>query len=373
MSKKNKEDHTRDVLAAFIEDYKEDVYYGNEKIDYKTSMGSLELNDETGGGLPPGIHRFCGITEGGKTSESLECMGNFLAKKGKRKGLYIKAEGRLSDQVQERCQFEFVEDANKWEDGTCFVLKCNIYEPVCDLVERLVKRNPDGYIYFIIIDSMDGLMLKEDSMKPFDVATRVAGVPYLTSNFLKRMSLPIGEFGHTVILISQVRSTPRIDPYSKGEYRHTTATGGNAIQHFANWVFEFQERYNKDLILEKPTERPDREKNKILGHWVKVIIKKSSNEKTNVQLRYPIKYGRKDGKSIWIEYELIDVFLKNGWLTRKGSWLSFEESMLEMINQNGFNMKANFAQGLDNARKYLEDNPKLTEYLYSLYWEAAHA
>ena len=60
-----------------------------------------------------------------------------------------------------------------------------------------------------------------------------------------------------MILISQVRSDIQLDPYAKKAFKNTSATGGNALMHYANFIFEFEGRYNKDLILEKPNERYD--------------------------------------------------------------------------------------------------------------------
>ena len=34
-----------------------------EEVFYKVSTGSLILDIETGGGLTPGLHRFCGVNE----------------------------------------------------------------------------------------------------------------------------------------------------------------------------------------------------------------------------------------------------------------------------------------------------------------------
>ena len=45
---------------------------GEITIEYKVSSGSLNVDFELGGGLGPGLHRFIGMNEGGKTSEALE-------------------------------------------------------------------------------------------------------------------------------------------------------------------------------------------------------------------------------------------------------------------------------------------------------------
>ena len=42
-----------------------------EEVTYKVSSGSMKVDFELGGGFGPGLHRFVGMNEGGKTSESL--------------------------------------------------------------------------------------------------------------------------------------------------------------------------------------------------------------------------------------------------------------------------------------------------------------
>ena len=84
-----------ETLKSFLKENKEHHYNYEEEIDYKISSGSLTVDFELGGGFGPGLHRFTGINEGGKTSEALEVMRNFIAEPHSR-GLYITAEGRLS-------------------------------------------------------------------------------------------------------------------------------------------------------------------------------------------------------------------------------------------------------------------------------------
>ena len=51
------------------------------------------------------------------------------------------------------------------------------------------------------------------------------------------------------LFISQVRADIQLDPYSKAPIRQTTATGGNALLHFANFILEFEPRFKKDWIF----------------------------------------------------------------------------------------------------------------------------
>lgn len=358
---------SNDRLKAFLKDNKEDHYNFEEESYYKVSSGSLNLDFVMGGGFCPGLHRFLGMNEGGKTSEALEVMKNFLRSVPNARGILIKAEGRLSKEIQERSGVEYVTDPDKWKDGNCFVFESNIFETVSELMLELVKNNPENKRYLFILDSVDGLMPKNDAGKSLSEATKVAGGAVISSVLMKKMSIALAKRGHMAIFISQVRSDIKLDPYAANkDIRQTTATGGNALLHFANWIIEFEPRFNKDLILEKPNEKYDPIKNKIIGHTAKLTIKKSTNETTNHKVEYPIKYGRKNGTSIWREYEIIDQLIAWQFVTAKGAWITVGDDLIKELKDAGLELSKQH-QGMDNFRKYLEDNPKITEYLFDKY------
>lgn len=352
-------------LQSFLKNNKEDHFNFEEEIYYKVSTGSLNLDIATGGGLCPGLHRFLGMNEGGKTSEALEVAKNFLSSVKSSRALLFKAEGRLSKEIQQRSGIKFVTDPEKWDDGTCFVFESNIFETVSELMKDLIQNNDENKRYIFILDSVDGLMTKGDSQKSLTEATKVAGGAVISSMLMKKISLALSKRGHMAIFISQVRSDIKLDPYAANkEVRQTTATGGNALLHFANWILEFEPRYNKDLILEKPNEKYDPIKNKIIGHNVKIAIKKSTNESTNSKIQYPIKYGRKDGSSVWKEYEIIDQILSWEFATAKGAWVTFSDEVIEELKKQNLELKKQH-QGIDNLRLYLEENKLITDYFYN--------
>ena len=356
-----------DRLKAFLKSNKDDHYNFEEEVHYKVSSGSLNLDFVMGGGFCPGLHRFIGMNEGGKTSEALEVMKNFLKTVKNSRGLLIKAEGRLSKEIQERSGVEFVGDPDLWKNGNCFVFESNIFETVSELMLDLVRNNPENNKYLFILDSVDGLMPKNDAGKTLSDATKVAGGAVISSVLMKKMSIALSKRGHMAIFISQVRSDIKLDPYSANkDIRQTTATGGNALLHYANWIIEFEPRYNKDLILEKPNERYDAIKNKIIGHTSKVSIKKSTNETTNNKVEYPIKHGRKNGTSIWREYEIIDQLLAWQFIIAKGAWITCSDQIVEELKENGLELQKQH-QGMDNFRKYLEENVKITDFLFEKY------
>jgi RecA/RadA recombinase len=372
MPKKAKEEQLENAgpsaserLLSFLKENKEDHYNFEEETYYKVSTGSLNLDIVTGGGLSPGLHRFIGMNEGGKTSEALEVAKNFINNIKNSRALLFKAEGRLSKEIKERSGLKFVTNPSEWVDGTCFVFECNIFETVSELMKDLIQSNDENKKYIFILDSVDGLITKSDKDKTLSEATKVAGGAVISSMLMKKISLALSKRGHMAIFISQVRSDIKLDPYAANkEVRQTTATGGNALLHFANWILEFEPRYNKDLILEKPNEKYDPIKNKIIGHNVKISIKKSTNESTNSKVQYPIKYRRQNGSSIWKEYEVIDQILSWEFATAKGAWVTFSDEIVDELKKSNIELKKQH-QGVDNLRLYLEENKQITEYFYN--------
>jgi RecA/RadA recombinase len=282
-------------------------------------------------------------------------MKKFLDSPEDRRGVYLKAEGRLSVEMRERSGINFVGSEEEWKDGTCFVFDSNIYETVVDLMRVLVADKSSGKRYFFILDSVDGLITKADNEKGFDESSKVAGGAVIASTLMKKISIALAKRGHIAIFISQVRADIQLDPYSKAPVRQTSATGGNALLHFSNWILEFENKFKSDLILEKPNEKPDSQKNKILGHYAKATIKKSPNEKTNIQIKYPICYGRKGGNSIWNEKEILDLLYIWGFAQKKGAWIYFEEDFRKEFDSKGVVIPENL-QGQPKFDQWLTEN-----------------
>jgi RecA/RadA recombinase len=366
--KKEKKEETivtpESLLNTYVKDNSADNINAEEEVFYRVSLGSLILDVETGGGLTPGLHRFCGINEGGKTSEALEVARNFQ-KLDNARVILFKAEGRLSPEMKERSGLKFSTDPKEWAQDTVFVYESNVFESVIGLMRTLVYNNSTKVKYMFIVDSVDGLMLRDDVEKAENESSKVAGGALLSAVMMKRMNLAMCKRGHMAIFISQVRADVQLDPYAKKTVRQTTATGGNALLHFANFIFEFEPRYqSKDLILENEKAKPDTVENKILGHYAKITIKKSPNEKTNYTIPYPIKYGRVGGNSIWIEKEVAALIIQFGFATRKGAWVYFDEKFLKELKDNNIEC-VDKINGIGEFENYFENSPELTQYCYN--------
>lgn len=348
----------KDLLSSFLNENKKDHFNFLEEKYFKISSGSLLLDSVLDGGFTPGLHRFVGFTSGGKTSEAMQVLKNFLSSINGSKGIYFSAEGRLNENVKNRSGLKFVNDPNLWDEGTVFVYESNVYESVAGFIELLINgENPTQY--GIIVDSIDGLSLKSDLGKGFDESAKVAGGPVVASVLMKRISIPLAKKGHLAIFISQVRSEVVLDPYSPKPVRQITSTGGNALLHYANIILQFEPRFKNDLICTNEKEAPS-SSNPLLGHWAKVIIKKSSNDKNNYVIKYPVKYGDNGSSKIWKEKEVVDCLLQWEDLEKKGAWYNFSEEFL----QTGIVSEQKF-QGLESVYSFFSSNSEITEKVYS--------
>ena len=345
-----------DQISAYLETNKADHYNFEEERSYVVSSGSLLLDIEMGGGIGPGVIRASGITEGGKTSCALAFAKNFQ-KMDNAMAVYIKSDGRLSTDMIERAGVST--DENKW-----FVYKSNVYESVINLMRELVANNPSQRKYMFIIDSMDSLVPKNDLDKPPEEANKVAGGALLSSDFLRKMALGMTTRGHICYMVSQVRSKVSINPYERTDARVTNASGGNALLHYSDWILEFQERHLKDIISTQPNGKGD-----LLGHWCKVVFKKTPNEKTGSLVRYPIRYGRVGGKSIWVEYEVVDYLIAFDMAKKAGAWVTVSDELISEVEEKTGEEFKKQHQGADNLRKYFEENPKIGKYIFNKFRE----
>ena len=366
MAAKKKEDGEKKTLGStefaeqFFKTNRANLYNLEEEADdYLVSTGSLILDSKIGGGLGCGVQRFVGVTEGGKSSAALEVMKNMLRTVPNSKGLYVKAEGRLSKNVQTRSGIQFTKNAPEWDLGTCLILESNVFDTVFDFIRGMLRNNPNKEKYCIIIDSMDGLISLGDIEKNTGDAPKVAAGAVMTSDFLKRVSLGMSKFGHLCIITSQQRSKVSIDPYAKQDTNNmTNSSGGNGALHFPDWIFEFQRAFKADKILEKP-DAPIGPDNKIYGHMAKVLICKSTNETTGEVVKYPIKYGRTDGTSIWIEREVADMLLMWGLFEKGGAgWFTIDEELSTYVKSEGLEIPEKI-QGMKNIYALLEENEDL--------------
>jgi len=347
---------TLDQINSFLKENKEDHYNYGENFDYKVKTGSLILDLETGGGITPGIIRATGVSGGGKTSCGLSVAKNFQATVENSMVIYIKAEGRLSKEMIERSGVDTAPE--KW-----FVYKSNVFESAMSLIKKLVKDNPENKRYFFVIDSMDGLVRKKEMDKSFEDSQQVGGGATISSTFLKNMSLAIHEGGHICWMISQVRATIKADPRQKLDHRLTNASGGNALTHYANWIFEFLPTYKDDRIT-----KTVKGQEKVIGHWAKIMFQKTENEKSGETIKYPICHNRTNGESVWIEYEVFDLLMAWDLIKKAGAWFSPSEDFISILSESNLSFPEKI-QGEQSVLQFLQENKDVTQAMYKHFTE----
>jgi RecA/RadA recombinase len=346
-----------DIINAYLndKDNKKLHYNHMEEIYYKISSGSLNLDLELGGGFPSGIHRLEGPEESGKTSCALSVAKHFQEYFGdKSMFVYIKAEGRLTPEIIARSGIDISPER-------FFCFDTNVIEAAFGMIKNLIFKNETNTRFMFFIDSMDGLNRQADLDKAFTESDQVAGGALVSSVFLKKMALPLVKHSHMLFFTSQVRS--KISANGMGGSGSPESSGGNAWKHYSNFILQFKKRYSNDIMYEFPEKKKVSEKGRPLGHKCKIEFKKSINEKTGVNMDYPIIYGRTGGRSIWIEREIIDLCFSWGFFEKSGSWIKVDDEIIKILKENNLEF-IDKIQGEDNLCKELEKNEAVTNFLF---------
>jgi len=355
------------TMSSFLKDNKDDHFNFIEPVSKIISTGSLALDSlikvRTGS-----IIRLAGRgSELGKTSQSLVLAQNYMEVMPKSKTLFIKAEGRLGPEMQARSSHRFVTKAEDWEYGTTFILSTNIFETIAAIIEELLpKMHDQGEHLCIILDSLDGVILKSDSEKDLWTGgeqVKVAGVPLLSKILFKRLALKISHFDAMMLITCQYSAEIKLDPYSKVPARQGDGSGGNALNHQNDITLSYAIRNGGDYIYENPSAKPDPVKNKCVGVYATIDIRKSSTDVTGSRVKIPIARGR-IGNAIWREKEVVDMAIAFELLKGKGAWFNFDEGFIEQAAKDGVELKAQH-QGINGVYKYIEENKGVFEWMYS--------
>lgn len=359
---------SKSVLEALLKDSSEDHFAFVDKDPKIVSTGSLVL-DSLVKVRSGEIIRLCAKgAELGKTSQAFVFARNFMDTFPKSKTILIKAEARLSPEIQKRSGHTFALKTEDWEYGTVFVFPCNIFETIAKTLESLIKEMVKmGEQLFIIWDSLDATILRNDMSKEVwdgKESPKVAGVPLMTKLLFRRFALPLEYANSMMAVICQYATEIKLDPYSKEPPRQNPASGGSSINHMSSYTFSYFPRYGKDLILENPNESPDPVKNKTLGVYATIEITKSGTDVSGTKVRIPIKKGV-IGCAIWTSKEVVDLCLMYELISRKGSWYSFSSEIRSKAEQDGISLQESF-QGLPAVYQFFEDNKATLDWFVSL-------
>lgn len=361
----NNQDVSKNLLGSLLNGYKDSHYNFIEPKRRRIPSGSLLLDSYIS--LKSGSTMRVGGSqaESGKSSQCLLFAKNYMSVMEKSKTFLVNSEARLSEELQSRSGLKFVNTAEEWDYGTVFVLHSNYMETACQMLETMLKSMYEqGEYLCIIIDSIDMLTLTTNLVdKKFGENTKLAGVQFLTKELFRRIGHAINRYDALLLVTSQYSSSISADPYGPKEPpKLMQGTSANGLNHMSDYAIYYRPRYQGDFILQDENQKPDPIKNKILGVFATVEIKKSATDVTGTVIKIPIKKS-KTGGGIWRSKEVGDMILSWSLATKSGAWISFSDSIKQQAKEEKIELREKI-QGLTSLYDYLEQDEKICDWFY---------
>ncbi|MBQ8510129.1 MAG: recombinase RecA [Clostridia bacterium] len=279
------------------------------------STGSLTLDMALGiGGVPRGrIVEIYGPESSGKTTVALHVVAETQKLGGE--AAYIDVENAL-DPVYAK--------ALGVDTDSLLVSQPSSGEQALDIAEALIRS---GAIDVVVVDSVAALVTQQEI--DGDMASSHVGLQArLMSQALKKLSGAVAKSNCVIIFINQLREKIGI-AYGNPE----TTPGGRALKFYASVRMEI--RRSEQL----------KDGSDVYGNHVKCKIVKNKVAPPFKTAEFDIIYGKGISKS----GEIVDIAIELGFITKSGSWFSYEGQRI--------------AQGKENTKKYIESNPELMEEL----------
>lgn len=275
------------------------------------STGSLSLDLALGvGGVPRGrIIEIYGPEASGKTTLALHIVSEVQKTGGT--AAYIDVENALDPQYAANIGVDVDE---------LLVSQPESGEAALGILDALVRS---GAVDVVVVDSVAALVTQQEIDGDIGDA-QVAGQARLMSQALRKLSGSISKSNCVVVFINQLRMKIGV-MYGNPE----VTSGGTALKYYASVRIDIR----RTETLKNGSES--------YGNRVKCKIVKNKVAPPFKVAEFDILYGKGISKSS----ELIEVGLEMGIIEKSGAWFSLDGNRL--------------AQGRENARQALEDNPEL--------------
>lgn len=290
----------------------------SEKID-SISTGSLGLDLALGiGGIPKGrIIEIYGPESSGKTTLSLQ----ITAECQKQGGIcaFIDAEHALDVYYAKKLGV----DAEN-----LYVSQPDYGEQALEILETLTRS---GGIDLIVVDSVAALTPKAEI--DGDMGDSHVGLQArLMSQALRKITGVLHRMNVTVIFINQIRMKIGNVGYGNPE----TTTGGNALKFYSSVRIDV--RRIKTLKVN----------DQAIGNTVRAKVVKNKVSPPFREAEFDIMFGEGISKL----GELIDYGVKLDIIDKSGAWFSYKDKKM--------------AQGKENSKIFLSDNPEIAKEIESL-------
>ncbi len=275
-----------------------------------TSCISLDLALGVGG-IPRGrIVEIYGPESGGKTTVALHICAEVQKKDGV--AAFIDVEHALDPDYAKKIGVK-IDDL--------LISQPDSGEEALQIVETLVRS---GEVDAIVIDSVAALAPKAEiagEMGEFQIGLQAR----LMSSALRKLSAIVAKTKTSVIFLNQTRM--KIGVYGNPE----TTPGGMALKFYSSVRVELR-RAAKIVKGEE-----------IIGNRVKAKIVKNKVAPPFKTAEFDIYYN----EGISYLADLVNAGLKNGVITRTGSWYQYKETKL--------------GQGMEGAKIFLKENPNIVK------------
>ncbi|MCD6412325.1 recombinase RecA [bacterium] len=278
--------------------------------------GSISLDLALGvGGVPRGrIIEIFGPEASGKTTLALHILAN--AQKMGGKVAFVDAEHALDPEYAKRLGVD-VENL--------LISQPDTGEDALNILETLVRS---GAISCVVVDSVAALTPRAEIEG--EMGAQFIGLQArLMSQALRKLTALADRTKTTIIFINQIRSQIGMGPMVRAE--STTTPGGRALKFYSSIRIEVK-RVGQ---IKKGEE--------VIGSRVKAKVVKNKVAPPFKVAEFDIYYNEGISK----EADLINTGLKYGVISRSGNTLIFEGKKLGV--------------GIENAKKFLKENPDLAE------------
>lgn len=286
----------------------------NTNIDIEAiPTGSLGIDIALGiGGLPKGrIIEIYGPESSGKTTLAL----SVIAQAQKRNGTcaFIDAEHALDPSYAKKIGVDI---------ENLLVSQPDSGEQALEIADTLVRS---GAIDVMVVDSVAALVPKaelEGEMGDAHMGLQAR----LMSQALRKLTATVARSNTLIIFINQIRMKLGV-MFGNPE----TTTGGNALKFYASVRMDIR---RVGAI---------KDKDEVIGSQTRVKIVKNKVAPPFKTVDFDIMYGEGISKT----GELIDLGVKSGIIEKAGAWFSYNGDKI--------------GQGRENAKRYLMENPEVTE------------
>ncbi|MCA9370969.1 MAG: recombinase RecA [Candidatus Peregrinibacteria bacterium] len=295
------------------------------------SSGSLSLDIALGGGIPEGrIIEIYGPESSGKTTLSLHAVAEIQRNGGR--AAFIDAEHALDVQYAKKIGVDI---------DSLLVSQPDSGEQALEICETLVRS---GAINIIVIDSVAALVPQSEIDGAMGDA-QMGLQARLMSQALRKLTAIVSKTNCSVIFINQIRMKIGV-MFGNPE----TTAGGQALKFYSSLRLDVR---RIDKILEKVPGFDGKDSQEIVGNRTRVKVVKNKVAPPFRQAEFDILYA----KGISKEGDILDLGVKYGVLERSGAYFRHGDETI--------------GQGKEQARMYLQDNPKLAKDLEKAIRKAA--